>query len=132
MACGFLLSCCWDTFVPVNNGPGALVTSASGKAGPDMENVRREASRPSVPSGTLELYFPDHLYRWVPAFVTSLCPDTRSPTPNLQPSRLGCRHARGCAHPTPKQKSLQLNTLGFGNCRAQQWNSAPPTYPRQV
>ncbi|XP_021060714.1 uncharacterized protein C19orf71 homolog [Mus pahari] len=63
MDCGCPLPCCWDTFVPVNNSPRALVTRASGKAGPDMENVRREATRPSVPSGTLELYFPDHLYR---------------------------------------------------------------------
>lgn len=90
MDCSCPLPCCWDTFVPVNNGPRALVTRASGKAGPDMENVRREASRPSVPSGTLELYFPDHLYRWVPAFGTSLRP------------------ARGCAHPIPKQRGLQL------------------------
>lgn len=88
--------CCWDTFVPVNNGPRALVTRACGKARPDMENQRREATRPSVPSGTLELYFPDHLYRWVPAFGTTLHPDTRLPNPNLHPKWLGCRSAPLC------------------------------------
>lgn len=31
-----------------------------------MESLRREAARPYVPSGTLELNFPPPLYRWVP------------------------------------------------------------------
>lgn len=79
MDCGCPLPCCWDTFVPVNSGPWALVTRPSRKAGPDMENARREATRPFVPSGTLELYFPDHLYRWVPVSGTSPHPDPRPP-----------------------------------------------------
>lgn len=75
------LPCCWDTFVSVNNGPRALVLRASGNTGADMENLRREAAQPFVPSGTLELNFPALLYRWVPAFGTSLHPSTNLPTP---------------------------------------------------
>lgn len=45
-----------------------------------MENLRREASQPFVPSGTLELYFPALLHRWVPAFGT---PFTRAPAGHL-------------------------------------------------
>lgn len=44
-----------------------------------MENLRREAARPFVPSGTLELYFPAPLYRWVPASGISLHLSTSLP-----------------------------------------------------
>lgn len=49
----------------------------------DMENLRREAAQPFVPSGTLELNFPTLLYRWVPAFGTSLHPSTSLRPPPL-------------------------------------------------
>lgn len=60
-------SCCWDTFVPVNKGCGDLGVRASGNTEADMENLRREATQPYVPSGTLERYFPPPLNRWVPS-----------------------------------------------------------------
>ena len=104
------LPCCWDTFVPVNNGPRALVIRACGKARPDMENQRREATRPSVPSGTLELYFPDHLYRWVPAFGASLHPHTKFPYPlTCNPSGWDAGMqgvvSQAFAHPTQAEES---------------------------
>lgn len=81
MDCGCPLPCCWDTFVPVNKGSGDLVVRASGNTEADMESLRRETTRPYVPSGTLERYFPPPLNRWVPA-----------PLPlNLQPWWLGCK-----------------------------------------
>lgn len=92
-----------------------------------MENLRREAARPYVPSGTLERYFPAPLHRWVPASGAPLCLSTSFPPPNLSQGgcatdtrRLGFRHMHT---PTPKKGSPQPQITQLGSYQAQQWNS---------